>query len=82
MYFPYNTEFFSSNIKHIKDTVQNRVLLENMLGKGDVWDHQYSYIKINIEDKTWMTSFDFEWLYRNQPPLITIEELQSKWLSK
>lgn len=72
---PFSVEKFPENIIYIKDTDENRRKLAEKLGNhkfADLWD--YSYIEINKNTKEWRTCFSFEWLYRNPPPLKTINE--------
>ena len=70
----YQKEIFPEQIKFVKDTNENRKLLEEKLGKCKFLFDNYSYIEINTKDNTWRTCMDFEWLYRDTPPLISIEE--------
>lgn len=69
-------EVFPSNIKFLKDTDANRRRLTEKFGlakSGDLWD--YSYIEVNTDKNEWRSCFSFEWLYRNQPPLVNIDEI-------
>ena len=69
-------ETFPEHIKYIKDTDNNRGVLTLKLGNPKFvqnWEH--SYIEINTKEKTWRTCNSFEWLYRNQPPLMNINHL-------
>ena len=69
-------ETFPENIKYIKDTENNRGVLTLKLGNPKfVQNCEYSYIEVNTKEKTWRTCFSFEWLYRNQPPLMNINQL-------
>jgi hypothetical protein len=70
----YQKEIFPEHIKFVKDTNENRRLLEEKLGKTKFLFGDYSYIEINTKDNTWRNCMDFEWLYRDTPPLISIEE--------
>jgi len=72
---PYRKEKFPENLIYIKDTDENRRKLTEKLGRSriaDLWD--YSYIEINKNTKKWRTCYTFEWLYRNQPTLKTLNE--------
>lgn len=61
-------------IEFIKDTKENRKLLESILGKPKFISEDYSYIlRINLQEKTWRTHLSFEWIYT--PPRIV------KWCS-
>jgi hypothetical protein len=78
-YTPFRVEKFPDNILYVKDTDENRRKLTEKLGKtriADLWD--YSYIEINKDTKEWRTCFSFEWLYRNPPPLKTINEVMGE----
>ena len=75
---PHTEEVYPRETLYIKDTIENRTLLSLRYGNQpcpDIFLHQYSYIKFNIIEGTWTSSFDFEWLYRNTPPLTPIEEI-------
>lgn len=76
-YQPYIQEIFPDNLKYLKDTQNNRVLVGNILGKASLEYVDISYIEIDLNDNSWRTCFNFEWLYRNTPPLITVEELKN-----
>lgn len=72
----YKEEVFSKHIKYVEDTVNNRLKLTELYGDNLMGRLPYSsYIEINIQKKSWRICFDFEWLYRDVPPLIKIEEL-------
>jgi hypothetical protein len=58
-------------IEFIKDTKENRKLLESILGKPKFIFGDYSYIGIDLQEKTWRTYLNFEWLYTT-PPTTTI----------
>ena len=76
---PYREEVVSDDIKYIKDTLENRKILEKKFGKHSdmfgLYDNQFSYIRFNTQTKEWTPSLDFEWLYRNPPILTPIEEI-------
>lgn len=74
----YQKEIFPEYIKFIKDTNEHRSLLESNLGKAKFLFDNYSYIEINLRENNWRTCLDYEWLYRDEPPLISIEELNLK----
>lgn len=73
----YKKENFPEHIKFVKDTNEHRKLLESKLGKPKFIFDNYSYIEINLQENSWRTCLDFEWLYRDKPPLISIEELET-----
>lgn len=75
---------YPDNTYYIIDTKYNRELLEGNMGKADCifpnhpdWN---TYLVIDLNEKTWRNSPSFEWLYRNQPPLSTIEFVLTKLL--
>ena len=73
---PYKEETYPDDVKYVVDNDINRLLLTQKLGKTDnVIIDDRSYILINIGTKTWTSTFTFQWLYRNQPPLLTQDEL-------
>jgi hypothetical protein len=57
----YQKENFPEHIKFVKDTDENRQLLEQKLGKTKFLFDNYSYIQINTKDNTWRTCMDIEW---------------------
>jgi len=76
----YEEEMCPDYIKYVINTYENREKLI-MLCK-DIFDIYLTdnilyckYIEINFIMKYVSLSPDFNWLYRNTPPLITIEEL-------
>jgi hypothetical protein len=76
----YTHEVYPENIKYIKDSLEIRKILKLNFGDTRFDDSKFgrpqlSYIKFDMTDNTWKTSFDFEWLYRNSPPLTSIEEI-------
>ena len=77
----YQKEYFPEHIKYIRDTDEIRILIENRLGKPYLVYDNHSYIEINLQENTWKTCMDFQWLYRDKPPCISIEELD-KYISK
>ena len=76
----YQKEKFPEHICLIKDTNENRTFLENELGKPKFISDNYSYIEINLQENTWRTCLDYEWLYRNMPPLIDIVVLKRDYM--
>ena len=73
---PYKEETYPDDVKYVVDNDINRLLLTQKLGKTDnVIINDRSYILINIGTKTWSPTFTFQWLYRNQPPLLSQDEL-------
>jgi hypothetical protein len=75
----YTNENFPEHIKFVKDTIENREKLKSLLGEPALMFDDFVYIQINIEDNTWRTTFSYEWLYRNQPPLLTLDEFINQY---
>lgn len=72
----YLSETIPNHIKMVKDTYKNRDILREILGDPKLLYNEFAYIEVNLIDKTWRSTFSYEWLYRNQPTLISIEELK------
>lgn len=73
---PYVQEWFPDHMKYVKDTMDNRDIMWELLGNGWIYTNEECYIVVDTYNKTWRTSFYFEWLYRNPPPLTEIEDLK------
>jgi len=73
---PYEQEIYPDHIKYVirSPYVDNK--LTSLLGNSILSKMTTHYIKVDLIDKTWYPSPDFAWLYRNQPPLTTIEEIE------
>lgn len=74
----YKKEVFPDNILFMKDTPANRDLIKELLGEAAYSLGNTAFIKIDTEKKDWIGCPDFEWLYRDSPPLHSIEEIKSK----
>ena len=73
---PYPVETYPENVKYVLDTPYNRSILTNKYGESRLGIiNNQTYLEINVKDQTWRPTFDFQWLYRNPPPLIILEEL-------
>lgn len=72
---PYTKETFQDHIKYISDTNENREILSNRFGKPTFQFDSYTYIEIDLLNKTWRSCLGYEWLYRNTPPLTSIDDL-------
>jgi len=72
---PYSEETYPENVKYVHDTPENRKLMSKLYGNPIFTVSNYSYIRFNTLEKTWRTSFDIEWLYRNPPPVVEICEI-------
>ena len=79
-YTPYPQETFPEHILFMKDTNENRGILTLQLSDQKIeplMSKDFTYIEINLVEKSWRVCNAFEWLYRNSPPLIDIEDLLS-----
>ena len=63
-----------SDIVYVEDTNLNQQILEEKLGPPTILGNR-TYLEVNINQKTWRECFTFEWLYRNGPVLVDIDEL-------
>jgi hypothetical protein len=72
----YTKEVFPKNIVYIKDTPENRIRLKEFLGEPRVSIGETAYIEIDTDKETWYGTPDFQWLYRDAPPLHSIEEIR------
>jgi len=71
----YPDEVYQEHIKYVLDTPENRKVMTKLYGKN-LFSHMcFSYIRFNTINKTWRSSFDIEWLYRNPPPVVEICEI-------
>lgn len=71
----YKKEVLPEHIKFVENTTLYRDFLESKLGKPKIDLGGHSYIEINLNENSWRVCLDFEWLYRDKPPLISMEEL-------
>lgn len=77
----YKEEIFPKNIRFLIDDECdiNRQQLTEIFGDiklHPVFHKGHSYLEVDLEKKTWRTCMDFEWLYRNTPPITTIEQME------
>ena len=56
----------------IRDSFENRFILETKFGKPKIEFPGFGYIEFDIIEKSWTTTPAFQWLYSNQPPLTDI----------
>lgn len=70
----YNKEFFSPHIKYLKYTSDSLRALEAKFGPATI-SLGSSIIEVDLIKSTWRICADFEWLYRNMPPFISVDEL-------
>lgn len=71
----YKEESPPSHIKYLTDSPGTRIVLERRMGKPIIASEDYTYIELNMDDKTWRTCFMYEFLYRNTPSLSHIDEV-------
>jgi hypothetical protein len=72
---PFPDEIFPLHIVYVLNNESNKISLTKILGNGKFYTIKTTYIAVNLKDCTWFPSLDFTWLYRNQPELNTIEEI-------
>lgn len=81
LFKPYGEEKYRPGIYYINDNTENRMTLNyiGLEGEPQMWLKQstYLYIEVDVNKKTWRTTFDYEWLYRNPPTLSTIAEIHN-----
>ena len=75
---PYEKTFLPGKNKYVRDTIENRKLLSEKFGDSKMSHANIqTYLVIDAENKVWDPTFDFQWLYTNQPPLTPIDEILS-----
>lgn len=74
----YTKEVFPPYLLFLKDTQENRIALTILLGIPITDLGKTAYIRVNTKTKEWFCTMDVEWLYRNQPPLSTVEDIKRK----
>lgn len=75
---PYGKTFLPGKNKYVRDTIENRKLLSEKFGDSKMSHANIqTYLVIDVENKVWDPTFDFQWLYTNQPPLTPIDEILS-----
>ena len=76
---PYGEEQYPTGIYYITDNTENRIAL-NYIGLSVEYPSvgiRLTALHIDLNKKTWRTTFDYEWLYRNPPILNTIGEVHN-----
>ncbi len=68
------------NIKVVLDSTHARNFLNNLITNELLLQYAplCTYLVIDLNKMTWRTSFDFEWLYCDEPQLSTLEEIKDK----
>lgn len=76
---PYREEVYSPHILYVKSNDKNLEDLDNIKSlKGfQIYGISKSYIEVDIEKLTWRTCFEYEFLYRNIPPINTVEDIKA-----
>ena len=72
----YIQETFPEHIKYVQDTPENRERLGEKLGPEKIYSKDITYLEVDLNKKSWRVCFAYEWLYRNPPPLTSINNLQ------
>lgn len=73
----YTEEIPKPGIVYVEDNPDNFTTLTKKLGPiKALIDREKTYLEINLNNKTWRKCFSFEWLYRNQPKLSDIKDLE------
>ena len=73
---PYRIETFPEHLKYLIRTPRTESKLIELFGKSPLSSMQSYYIEVDLKRRTWNPSFDYCWLYRNQPPISTVEEIK------
>lgn len=73
----YKPEVYPENILYIQDTPLTRKILKENFCECEYIEtfRSFWYIKFDKTDNTWTPSFGHEWLYRDAPPLTSIDEM-------
>jgi len=79
----FKPETYPAGIAYMRDTAANRdSLTANGFFGGEFHLGNTAYIEVYLNSKKWFGTPDFQWLYRNSPPIKTIEEIKelySNW---
>lgn len=71
------TDFIpEENVCYLYDNIRTRELLGNLLGGIPFKTTDYAYIKVNLVERTWETTFNHQWLYLTKPPITTLKEIK------
>lgn len=68
----------SNNLLYVKDTSANRDLMTKKLGAPIVPSGEYTYIEVDMDNRTWRTCFTYEWIYRGFPQMTPIQDVFNK----
>jgi hypothetical protein len=71
----YNKEVFPNYIVYVVDNPRNRRVLNKLIGEPQIEPKGYTYIEIDLLGDTWRSCLGHEWLYRNTPPLVELNDL-------
>ena len=73
----YTEDFQPEHIKYILNNEENIIVLTKIFGETNFsLLNTSSYTSIDLEKNDWYPSPDFIWLYRNQPTLSSINDIQ------
>lgn len=64
------------NVVYLHDNVRTRNMLINILGDISFKVDDSPYIEVDIIKRTWTTTFSYQWLYHQNPPITTLEEVK------
>jgi hypothetical protein len=70
----YKEEEFPYNVFYVYATDSNLRILTRTLGKNYSLVSR-AYVEVDTNQMTWRHTQDYEWLYRNQPPVSEIVEV-------
>lgn len=74
---PYGEEQYPPGIYYVIDNTENRIALNYIGLSVEYSSHVSTALHVDLNKKTWRTTFDYEWLYRNPPILSTIVEIHN-----
>lgn len=75
--FDYTATSIQNGQLVVLDSIHARNFLDSLLERNYVLEGFCTYLVIDVEKKTWRTSFDFEWLYFNKPPITDLQEIKN-----
>ena len=51
-------------------------MLTNEFGQGMIPPIQFTYIEVDVTLRKWRATMDYEWLYRNSPIILDLQQLK------
>jgi hypothetical protein len=70
------------DVRYINNINNSIDIIKKIMGPPITSIGAGKYIEINLTENSWRPTWDFEWLHRNPPPLMLIEELVSYYRDK